>query len=286
MKVLIICFSQTGNTEKIAASIGQGINQAGNSCDFVDIKKADIARIREYDLVGLGTPTFFYREPINVRSFLQKLGSPTAPHWFLFCTHGSQIGNTFFYMANALSEKGAKVVGTYDCYAASSLQFYPQPMHTHGHPDTIDIEQAVAFGSSIGAISQRIKNGDEKLVPTIERIDHTWWAEQSSVLTPELFRAVSPPLCIDTATCTKCLLCQEECPVDAIDIEAEPPQIQKANCIYCWYCEKRCPVRAIRADWSSFAKNARSNLAKYVEILQKAEAEGKFRPYLDYKKIV
>jgi flavodoxin/Fe-S-cluster-containing hydrogenase component 2 len=286
MNVLIVYFSQTGNTERIAASIGEGIRQEKNRCDIVPIKKADIARIRGYDLIGLGTPTFFYREPTNVRSFFRKLDSPTTPHWFLFCTHGSQIGNTFYYIADALSGKGAKVVGTFDCYAASSLQFYPQPMHTHGHPDAIDVEQAIAFGRSICVISQRIKEGKDELAPEIKRIDHTWWAKQSSVLTSELFRAVSPPLRIDSETCTKCLLCQEGCPVDAINVEADPPEIQKASCIYCWYCEKLCPVHAIRADWRSFSDSARSNLGKYVEILQEAEADGKFRPHLDYKKIV
>jgi hypothetical protein len=47
-----------------------------------------------------------------------------------------------------------------------------------------------------------------------------------------------------------------------------------------------CPTNAIEANWDDFAKGARGNLEKYVKELEKAEAEGKFRPHVDYKKII
>ncbi|MFC1669364.1 DUF362 domain-containing protein [Spirochaetota bacterium] len=86
--------------------------------------------------------------------------------------------------------------------------------------------------------------------------------------------------------CTMCLQCQNACPVNAINIEANPSEIQNEGCIYCWYCEKLCPDNAIEADWTMMTEGAKKNLAKYIEILKEAEREGKFRPQIDYEKIV
>jgi uncharacterized Fe-S center protein len=78
----------------------------------------------------------------------------------------------------------------------------------------------------------------------------------------------------------------ENCPVDAIDLDAQPPAIQKQGCIFCLYCEKSCPEGAIIADWDFVAQVIRSNLKKYVAVLKDAEQQGKFISHVDYEKIV
>ena len=73
MNVLIIYFSQTGGTEKIAAKIKEGILDSNNNCDIIKIEKARDLDLKTYDLIGLGTPTFYYREPVNVKDFIQNM---------------------------------------------------------------------------------------------------------------------------------------------------------------------------------------------------------------------
>ncbi|MFX1258622.1 MAG: EFR1 family ferrodoxin [Promethearchaeota archaeon] len=283
MNVLIIYFSQTGNTKKIAKKIRKGILKSGNECELVRIKDVNKKNLENIDLIGIGTPTFLYREPRNIKKFIQELDEMNGKHCFLFCTHGSQIGNTFYYMNEELNKKGFVVINTFDSYASSSLQFYPYPMHTTGHPDEIELNDAVEFGKKICDVSNRIKRGELKLLPKFELISDTWWASESNKLTLDVLRKISPKFKINVDKCTKCLKCQENCPVDAIDIEASPPQIQKEGCIFCWFCEKSCPVNAIEADWSYWKENSKKNLLRYIEILKEAEKEGKFRPYIDYQ---
>ncbi|MFX1389950.1 MAG: EFR1 family ferrodoxin [Promethearchaeota archaeon] len=285
MKVLIIYFSQTKNTENIALEIQSGILESGNQCIMVKIKDIKPHILDDYDLIGLGTPTFIYREPRNVELFIKNLPMRENKHCFLFCTHGSIIGNTFPRMAQAMKKKGYVVISSFDTYASSSIQFYPTPMHTEGHPDEFDFKQAYEFGKNICDISKRIQEGEENLIPEFEFISDTWWAHESESLTLEVLRKISPEFKINTDKCTKCLICQEICPVDAIDIEADPPEIQKKGCIFCWACEKLCPVGAIEADWTSMRNNSKKNLLRYIEVLKKAEEQGKFKPYVDYRKI-
>jgi len=286
MKVLIIYFSQTGNTKKIAKKIQEGIIESGNECEIVNILKINLEQIKNFDLIGFGTPTFFYREPINIKRFLQNLEDIIGKHCFLFCTHGSQIGNTFYYMKEELVSKGYNVIGTYDTYSNASIQFYPTPWHTAGHPDEIELEEAIEFGKNICDVSFKIQEGDLSLIPKLELVTDSWWFQESNQVTLEVLRRISPYFTINQDKCTKCLLCQDNCPAYAINIETEPPEIQNEGCIFCWFCEKLCPEGAIEADWEKMKIKNRKNLKKYIEILSLAEKQGKFRPHVDYKNII
>jgi len=85
LDVLIIYFSQTGGTEKIAKTILQGIINSGNKCEIVKIKSANIKNLDNFDLIGIGTPTFFYREPRNVSQFINH-----SHHIFRRISHSTQ----------------------------------------------------------------------------------------------------------------------------------------------------------------------------------------------------
>ena len=286
LNVLIIYFSQTGGTEKIAKKIEQGVLNTGNSCEITKIKGASSKDFNNFDLIGIGTPTFYYREPINVRNFIQAMDNVDGKYCFLFCTHGSIIGNTFYYMSEELTKKGYLVIGAFDSYSESSLQFYPKVMHTVNHPDQIEIEGAIKFGESICEINLQVKSGDLNPIPTFKLIEDTWWANDSKSSTSTVLKRLFPEFKVNTDKCTKCLTCQENCPVDAINIEVEPPEIQNEGCIYCLYCEKLCPEGAIEADWELTKKLTKGNLKKYIKALKESELQGKFRPYVDYESII
>ena len=286
MDVLIIFFSQTGGTKKIAEKIIEGIKKSGNDCDIVGIKQASSKDLNKYKLIGIGAPTFYFREPVNVQNFIQEMEEVNGKHSFLFCTHGSIIGNTFYHMSEGLSKKGYLVIGTFDSFSESFIQYYPKIMHTSNHPDEIEVNEATNYGESICDISLRIHKGESSLIPKFELIEDTWWAKSSKALTLDLLRKFNPKFEINIDKCTKCLTCQENCPADAINVEVDPPEIQIEGCIYCLYCEKSCPEEAIVADWDPMRVRARGNLKWYVSALKEAETQGKFRPYVDYEDIV
>lgn len=285
MKVLMVLFSQTGGTEKIGKSIQKGIIKSGNACEIVEIKKAKNQIFDDYDLIGIGTPTFFYREPYNVKHFIHHMDEGNGKHCFMFCTHGSIIGNTFYFMWEGLTKQGYTVIDSFDCYSESSIQFYPDIMHTAHHPDDLEIKEAGEFGEQVCSKSSKVQNGEVNLIPEYKLIDDRWWSRESKNISLDVLRKISPQFKINEEKCSKCYICQEKCPVDAIDVDAEPPQIQKEGCISCWFCEKICPENAIEADWSFIKKSSRGNLKKYIEALKEGERQGKFRPYVDYEKI-
>lgn len=71
-KALIVYWSKTGNTEKVAKAIEQGLDEA---CVQVTVKRPDEAEALDYfdyDLVCVGCPSYSWHPPEPMTSFLKK----------------------------------------------------------------------------------------------------------------------------------------------------------------------------------------------------------------------
>lgn len=281
LKILIICFSQTGNTRKIAESIRQGILEQSDHCQICDMETAMQQDLSAFDLVGLGCPVFYYQEPFNVREFLVGLPNLSGAYWFLFCTHGSIIGNTFHSMTTELSRKEVKIIGYHDTYADAWLPFYPHPTYTSGHPDAQDFEAARTFGCEI--VKKRKRLAPEEIESQPDTIPDEW-VQNAKRFSRQQMPKMFPPLELDLNTCTQCQVCEAECPVDGIDVTAEPPRLQ-TPCIYCWRCVNICPENAIQADWEDLVKLAPKLYRRYRYWLDQAAAADRFRWLVDPESI-
>lgn len=225
MKSLVIYFSQTGNTRIIAKCIHNGIMDLTGQCDLTDLNDVDVASLPDYDLVGIGCPVFYYKEPFNVRDFVDSLPQLKGQHWFIFCTHANVIGKIFLSMARRLTEKEATVIGFHNTYANLTVPYYPNPSFTTGHPDEYDFKQARAFGRNIVKRSPKITNPDNKLIPPPNPVSSQEWVEEADKLTEEYLGQIMPKLSIDKDKCNQCHNCERNCPVQGIDIEADPPRL-------------------------------------------------------------
>jgi flavodoxin/ferredoxin len=282
MKMLILFFSQTQYTRKVAERMRAGAVETGADCELASIRDVDTATLHSYDLVGLGTPVFYYQEPANVRQFIVDLPELTGKHWFIFTTHASTIGITMESMRRGLENKGAVIVGYHDTYADSTMPVIPFPTLTTGHPDESEYEAARLFGKEIVLTAQRIAAGDTSLIPSLD-YEPDQWADLAETLKLENLAHFMPPLRIDKDTCTQCHTCEENCPVDGIDISADPPSIQNP-CIYCWRCVMVCPeiaIDAVDGDWGSLQEGMPVSYQLYRERLDAAAARGEFKWLMD-----
>ena len=50
---------------------------------------------------------------------------------------------------------------------------------------------------------------------------------------------------IDQSACVQCLLCEENCPVDAINLKGDQVVLDDEKCIRCNVCSSKCPVSAL-----------------------------------------
>lgn len=101
MNAIIIYWSKTGNTEKVAQAIQQGLQEAGANVSLKKVGDAGDVDFFTYDLVCIGFPSYQWRPPGPIEKFLKskfelyhkqdhiKAGAPkvAGKNALIFCTY-------------------------------------------------------------------------------------------------------------------------------------------------------------------------------------------------------
>jgi Fe-S-cluster-containing hydrogenase component 2/flavodoxin len=276
MKSIVIYFSLTENTKKVAFAIYKGMQSLMEQCDISTIKEIDVSHLVDYDLIALGSPVWG-GPPSNVRLFMNNLPLFNKKHAVAFCTHGTAPERFFPTVVSALTAKGLIVIGINDWYGSSNLPVSPKPYLTDGHPDEIDLKEAEHFGREMVEFSRRIYAGQTDLIPHLKM----------PPLNPSGGPSRPRPV-LNTQKCTypECRLCMDNCPMDAIDLSVSPPVFAKGMCRPCYFCEMICPEGAIEVDYVPLAEDEiRQVKTIFAEVLKKAESEGHFRRLVPIEKV-
>lgn len=71
-KVLVAYYSRTGNTEKMAKMIAEGLSQKGISVDLMTVDKINIDTLPKYDGYIIGSPNYFGTMAAEVKKFIDE----------------------------------------------------------------------------------------------------------------------------------------------------------------------------------------------------------------------
>ncbi|MHA1673744.1 MAG: EFR1 family ferrodoxin [Promethearchaeota archaeon] len=271
-KSLIIYYSLGGTTERIADKIAIGLDKTGYEVDKFNLKDdlvPSIESFEKYDLLGIGTPAYYFRPPFIITDYIKSLPKLDIPY-FTFILYGSIIGDAGNRIRKRLNKKGGRDVGFFKCNGTEHFYGYLQrgALTYPSHPDTGDLERAEKFAISIKSNvdneSYESEDFDKKpgIVYRFERFTTQQWLVQK--LYYRFFK-------VNKTKCTSCGICVKSCPTDAISLDkGELPKFGK-ECIACLNCQLKCPEEAITSimDWWIFrpfiAYNVR-NLPKIPSI--------------------
>jgi flavodoxin len=169
MKILVAYYSGTGNTEKVANAIKQGLT--GYDVDLFPVKKVDPTTLDYYDLVFLGSGIYAFNASRKVMTLVKK-APKLPPNFAYFYTHESiTLWPKAFKTVNDIIEKqNCKLLGEFECCGenlvalakqqreALQSKLSPEERKKHeenyqkyvkGHPDAQDLENAKKFAASI-----------------------------------------------------------------------------------------------------------------------------------------
>jgi len=167
VKILVCYFSNTGNTEKVAKSIAEGLKD--ESVEILKIEDANPSNLKNYDLVILGSGIYGGKLSKKVTDFMKQV-TEYPPKFAFFNTHQSSTSyqRAFKRIRGKLEESGSQVVGEFDCIGENLgmpketilgmlAKLPPEERkrqekkieETVGHPDTKDLANAKAFGESL-----------------------------------------------------------------------------------------------------------------------------------------
>ena len=165
MKSLVTYYTESGNTEKLAKAIYEGIKLTEK--DILPINAADP---EGYDVIFIGFPVQASSVPGKVEAFIK--GIPDGKKLAYFVTHGSLRGGelaiTALYYALSLAVKQT-VLGTFGCRGRVKPNLIEKllqnPEHRGwameaqsavGHPDDADLEDGKKFADFMIAKARNI----------------------------------------------------------------------------------------------------------------------------------
>lgn len=257
MKSCIVYFSQTGNTRRVAEAIHEGLTSLACDSVLLRLEEADPAIFSGYDLVGVGLPAFYFREPINIKHFFGKMpdqstaGRPKP--FFFFVTHGGTPGDVYSRVDRLARSRGLETIGYFQCLGVDTYPPFAdrKPLTAYGHPDQNDLLRAKTFAIDIFNKAGEYLNHGCLKKPKIPgnlatRAVAGFFNERK--IRFRMRHQMLPSKIIRESKCTRCGLCVENCPQGIINLSPFPV-IDESDCIACYQCQRICPENAIECDW-------------------------------------
>ncbi|MCG6536104.1 MAG: EFR1 family ferrodoxin, partial [Syntrophales bacterium LBB04] len=248
MNITIICFSQTGNTQKVADTISTTLQECRHNVSIIPLIKARPVDALHCDVLGLGAPCFGSHVPTPIKRFLQSLPQLDGKRAFVFSTSAGASGKVLFDMTRLLRRKKAFVMGGINVRGQDNFPARSVKGRFPSRPDAEDLVKVNKFAQSLSlnmaSHSPRCKvHGDRR---ALQR-GFGYFDLMGAMVTGHLFRLITPRMKLDPNKCNECAWCERNCPMNNI-IMAPQATIGK-DCIRCYYCYRGCPQEALSADF-------------------------------------
>ena len=261
MKVLIVVFSPSGNTYKVANILSdmladkgeqvQLINLTRNKEYFYNKKEYLKEKINEHDVICIGGPVYAHFFPTPLIDFIKNLPKPNKKWGRLavpFLTYGKITSGIALLDAAELLNRSGRV---------NVLGLKINSFHSYSRKFKNKINEGMPGKESIPYI--------EELVDKIINLEIS--SQQKDVINEFNYKSeeekensrkrresvVFPKIEFNYNNCNKCGACEKVCPVLNIEIEANGPKIINFNkCISCSECFHVCSKGGIVYDVLKF----------------------------------
>ena len=168
MKILITYFSNTGNTEKIAKNMKDGL--INYDVDLIHAKDVDPTTLSSYDLVFLGSGVYASKIDKSILTMIKRAVPELPAKFVYFCTHASLklYQEPFKRITNIIKEYNCEIIGEFDCVGENlgipldtqfaMLERLPEDQREKakkdrkkikGRPNEMDLENAKNFAISL-----------------------------------------------------------------------------------------------------------------------------------------
>lgn len=247
VKALIVYGSSRGTTAKIAEAIAEGMEAAGASASAISVELLRLVpdRVRTVDILGIGSPVYFLREPRYMTEFVSSLGMLESKKAFVFCTCGmDRVGETLRRLHTMLSEQGAAVIGAK--HFRSAMSYFPHRKRGFGNPDHLPDDSELTAARNFGEqMTHAIDLDPVSLAPPslATRL-------KAQLLGNKRFRStLFPGVRLNAKECTGYGSCLTRCPFNGLARkDGEDIPFITDNCVQCLECIADCPRGAIVID--------------------------------------
>lgn len=154
-KILVIYYSQSGNTKKMAQAISEGIEKEGVEVVLKDVKDAQAYELLDYDGIIIGSPTYYGTMAAEIKILLDESVN----------LHGKlegKIGAAFSSSANVGGGNETTILDILNAMLIHGMIIQGDPQGGHygpvaiGAPDTRAIKECSRLGSRVARLVKKI----------------------------------------------------------------------------------------------------------------------------------
>jgi len=251
---LVVYFSPSGNTRKVANIIVDALNQIGQQSVVLDLverdgqghKKLAFDTLNQGRCLWVGSPVYAHHALPQVTDFISGLPVIENGYAVPFVTYGGVTSGMGLYeMGKILTEKGFKLIGAAKVLSVHSMMWQSKNPIGEGHPNGDD---AAIVRDLVKAVQEKSSRPDTIKPLALDQLNYQSKSNQDKFFPDniEVTKKIFLPMKFEAALCSKCGICEQECPTGNISLE---PSFQFGDdCISCYNCVRNCDTGAITND--------------------------------------
>ncbi len=254
MRVLILYFSGTGNTNYVARYLEKKLACFSVITDLISIEKFSPKECIDYDIMIIGFPVYAGAPPDFLRHYLDKLPTVYKKGIFLFCTRAMFTGQAINDVHKKLENKGYILLGIsiIAMPGSDALPFMKRNsryVRKALNRDYSNIKKINKFAHGIAFVIGEINRGKSidsmrmrapQRIPLISNLLQLLWAYLYKLAE----KKIKPMFWVDDK-CVQCKLCVEQCPSKNISLINNAISFG-THCYMCMRCINQCPKEAIQ----------------------------------------
>lgn len=230
MNVSQIIFSPTGGTKRVADIITKAWEMPVSEIDLTNAEAgySDLC-LDKNEIAVIAIPSYGGSVPALAAQRISKIrGNQTR--CVIVCVYGNRAyEDTLIELSDIVEKSGFKVIAAIAAIAEHSIM----RQYASGRPDTKDKSELQTFAKEI--LEKINNNSVNALTPQIPG-NRPYKKAGGAGLVPKAGN-----------NCTKCGLCAEKCPAQAISRE-NPSNTDGKKCISCMRCVAQCPRSARKTN--------------------------------------
>lgn len=242
--VIIVFFSATGNTKKIADTIQKKLEVMNVSATQYDIttyqNRNRKLSFTQYDAIIFGFPIYSLRAPRVCREWLERQNGEGKRCSVFFSYGGFGKEPAHYYMKELLEKCNFKIVSTAEFLGAHTFN-YSGWKAAEGRPNQSDL--GIAEEYTVKTL-QRFKDNDFKAISNFEKPQFT--SEQLDQAEKYRFHLIKQLPTRGGRDCSLCMLCEKLCPTDSMN--AIKGTVDTESCIACFRCIANCPEGVLHTN--------------------------------------
>lgn len=246
--VLIAYTSTSGTTAKVSEAIVEGLESAGANATAIRIDRLAMmpSRIASADVLGIGAPVYFLREPSYVSRFIADLPPLGGRRGFIFCCAGmNRVGESLYRLHDSLVDRELTVVGAE--WFPTAMSYPPYRSQGLGNREEKPDDEVLAAARAYGV---RLASASELGPVTLPNVGVATRFKARLLAQEGFRRMLLPGIRLNTNLCTGYGSCISRCPFEALDRDEDEDTIPTVGdeCIRCLQCIDSCPRAAIEVD--------------------------------------